>query len=114
MVRRIVCCQYDRCIATITSAAPTTRYRLGREGQRARRSRSPVDVPEDEVEAGQDRDDVRHVDTSGHPWNDRDVVEARRADLDSERSEVALRDDVVAHLAEGILGADPGFAFGNF
>ena len=48
-----------------------------------------------------------------HPRHDRDVVEAGRADLDAERTEVALADDVVAHLAERVLGRHPRFALGH-
>ena len=42
-----------------------------------KRAASPVDVPEDEVEAGEDRDDVGHVDAPEQPRHDRDVVERR-------------------------------------
>src|SRR6476660_839570 len=71
---------------------------------------SPVDVPEDEVEAGEDRDDVGDVHAAQHPRQDRDVAERRRPDLHAERAGRALRDDVVAHLTERILGVDPDLA----
>src|SRR5947209_26406 len=58
-------------------------------------SLSSVDVAEDEVEAGEDRDDVGNVDAAQDPRRDRDVVEAGRADLAPERAEVALRHEVV-------------------
>src|SRR6476660_7365404 len=71
---------------------------------------SPVDVPEDEVEAGEDRDDVGDVHAAQHPRQDRHVAERRRPDLHAERAGRALRDDVVAHLTERILGVDPDLA----
>ena len=43
-------------------------------------------------------------DAPQQPRRDRDVVEAGRADLHPERREVTLRDDVVAHLTERVLG----------
>ena len=58
-------------------------------------------------------DDVGHVDAAQHPRHDGDVVEAGAADLHPERAEVALADDVVAHLAERVLGRHPGLALGH-
>src|SRR5687768_3876933 len=74
---------------------------------------SPVDVPEDEVQRGEDRDDVGDVRAAQHPRQDRDVVEAGRADLAAERPEATLRDHVVAHLAERVLGVHPRLARGH-
>src|SRR4029077_12414254 len=71
---------------------------------------SPVDIPEDEIEAGEDRDDVGDVHAAQHPRQDRHVAERRRPDLHSERAGRALRDDVVAHLTERVLGVDPDLA----
>ena len=48
-----------------------------------------------------------------HPRQDRDVAERRRADLHAERPGRALRHDVVAHLAERVLGVDPDLALGH-
>src|SRR4029079_3235295 len=78
-----------------------------------RRPRSSIDVPEDEVEGSENRDHVGYVDTTQYPRNDRDVVEAGRADLDAEWTEVAVADRVVAHLTERVLGADPRFTLGH-
>src|SRR6187397_518902 len=86
--------------------APATR-------QTASEASSSIDVSEDEVEAGEDGDDVGHVDPAHHPGHDADVVEAGRADLDPERAEVALADDVVAHLAERVLRRDPRLTGGH-
>src|SRR3954467_10679386 len=74
---------------------------------------SSVDVTQDEVEAGQHRDDVGYVDAAQEPRQDRDVRERRRADLHSERSGRTLADDVVAHLAERVLGVHPDLALGH-
>ena len=41
------------------------------------------------------------------------LLKLARADLAPERAEVALADDVVAHLAEGVLGRDPRLAGGH-
>ena len=41
------------------------------------------------------------------------LLKRRRADLHPERAQVALGDDVVAHLAERVLGGDPGLALGH-
>src|SRR5664279_59673 len=49
-------------------------------------ARSPVDVSEDEVQAGQDRHDVGHVHAAQHPRQDRHVAERGAADLGAERS----------------------------
>src|SRR5262249_51229376 len=77
----------------------------------APRSASPVDVPQDEIEAGEDGDDVRDVDTAQQPRHDRDVGEARGADLAPEGAAGrAIADHVEAHLAEGVRGVDPGLA----
>jgi hypothetical protein len=59
------------------------------------------------------RDDVGHVDAPEQPRHDRHVVEARRADLHPERHQVALGHDVVAHLAERVLGGHIGLASGT-
>src|SRR5690348_16963555 len=72
-----------------------------------------INVTEDEVEAGEDRDDVGHVHALQQPRQDRDVVERRRADLAAERSEAALADEVVPHLAERVLGVDPRLTCGH-
>ncbi len=44
---------------------------------------------------------------------DRHVAERRGADLHAERAGRALRDDVVAHLAERVLGVHPDLALGH-
>src|SRR5688500_17317663 len=62
---------------------------VGREGT-SEGDESPVDVSEDEVEGGEDRDDVRDEHAPQQPRQDRDVVEAGRADLAAERAEAAL------------------------
>src|ERR687893_19517 len=81
---------------------PFARWRsLARIGTRVRPS--PVDVSEDEVQAGEDGDDVGDVHAAQHPGRDGDVVEAGRGDLHPERAEVASGHDVVAHLAERVL-----------
>src|SRR5262245_59654050 len=73
----------------------------------------PVDVTEVEVERSQDRHDVGNVHTPQHPGQDRDVAERRGPDLHAERAGRALRDDVVAHLAQRVLGLDPDLALGH-
>src|SRR6187431_1314714 len=128
--RKMDCCQYAMSTARrlLTRPPPQTKRRVGeapalrrwgpqrersepRPARRngARRSRasddetSSIDVPEDEVEAGEDRDDVGDEHAAEDPRQHRHVVEAGRADLQPERPEVALRDHVVAHGAERVL-----------
>src|SRR3954470_11450103 len=69
-----------------------------------------INVTEDEVETGEDRDDVGHVHAPQQPGQDRDVVERRRPDLAAEGPEAALADQVVTHLPQRVLGVDPRFA----
>src|SRR5438477_2515047 len=117
--------QYGMCTAATSAitGAPSCGWRTGRSRRPAdggpsieqcssfaRCARSPVDVPEDEVEAGEDRDDVGHVRASQQPRQHRDVVEAGRADLAAERPEPALAHDVEAHLAERVVGVHPRLA----
>src|SRR5438067_12573780 len=73
----------------------------------------PVDVAEDEVDAGQDGDDVGDVDAAEQPRQDRHVVERGRADLAAERPQTTLAHDVVAHLAQRVVSVDPRLAGGN-
>src|SRR4051794_11598353 len=101
--RKSDCPQYGTSVA---SSVLTMTAFPGHAGRRVvarfRSGTSSIDVPENEVEAGEDRDDVGDVDAAEHPRRDRDVVEARRSDLDAEGAEVALAEDVVAHLAERV------------
>ena len=104
----------DRLEARSPASRPARRTRSAsqvqaRRSHGAHRSMSPRMKYSD----GQDRDDVGHVDTLEHPRRDRHVVEAGRADLDPERGEVTLGHDVVAHLAERVLGGDVGLALGH-
>src|SRR4051812_30365930 len=71
---------------------------------------SPINVSEDEVERSEDRDDIGNVDAAQQPRQDRDVAEARGADLHPERTGRALGHEVVAHLTERVLGLDPDLA----
>src|SRR3954454_11382163 len=108
--RRSDCPQYGTSVASKAFTRSPASRQLARKAP-AKQQSSTVDVPEDEVQAGQNRDDVGHVDAAEHPRRDRDVVEARRADLDPEGAEVTLAHDVVTHLTERVLGRHPGLAF---
>src|SRR5450432_1494268 len=86
-------------MSSAINMAPSTARKGGYAEKRfaasARPESSLVDVPEDEIEARENRDDVRHVHPAQHPRQDRHVAQRRGADLGTERAGRALRDDVV-------------------